>query len=50
MTLRKREDTEKLKEKILDRIVWRTRFGRDYGSVVRHDDYDDDRGGGGDEL
>jgi hypothetical protein len=25
----------KLKEKALDRTVWRTRFGRDYGPVVR---------------
>jgi hypothetical protein len=25
----------KLKEEALDRTLWRTRFGRDYGSVVR---------------
>jgi hypothetical protein len=25
----------KLKEEVLDRILWRTRFGRDYGPVVR---------------
>jgi hypothetical protein len=25
----------KLKEKALDRTLWRTRFGRDYGPVVR---------------
>jgi hypothetical protein len=25
----------KLKEEALDRTVWRTRFGRDYGPVVR---------------
>jgi hypothetical protein len=25
----------KLKEEALDRTVWRTRFGRGYGSVVR---------------
>jgi hypothetical protein len=26
----------KLKEEALDRTLWRTRFGRDYGPVVRH--------------
>jgi hypothetical protein len=26
----------KLKEETLDRNVWGTRFGRDYGSVIRH--------------
>jgi hypothetical protein len=25
----------KLKEEALDRTLWRTRFGRDYGPVVR---------------
>jgi hypothetical protein len=25
-----------LKEEALDRSLWRTRFGRDYGPVVRH--------------
>jgi len=26
----------KLKDKVLDRIPWRTRFGRDYEPVLRH--------------
>jgi hypothetical protein len=26
----------KLKEEALDRTIWRTRFGRGYGPVVRH--------------
>ena len=26
----------KLKEEVLDRILWRNRFGRGYGPVVRH--------------
>jgi hypothetical protein len=26
----------KLKEEALDRTLWRTRFGRGYGPVVRH--------------
>ena len=28
MTLRKREDTGKMKEEALDRTMWRTGFGR----------------------
>jgi len=35
MTLRKGEDTLNLKEKVLDRIMWRARFGRSFGPVGR---------------
>jgi len=31
----------KLKEEALDRILWRTRFGRDCGPVVRHHGMDE---------
>jgi hypothetical protein len=34
MTLKKREYW-KLEEEALDRILWRTRFGRGYGPVVK---------------
>jgi hypothetical protein len=34
MTLRKGEDTH-LKEEALDRTMWRARFGRGFGPVVR---------------
>jgi hypothetical protein len=34
MTLRKGEDTH-LKEEALDRTMWRVRFGRGFGPVVR---------------
>jgi hypothetical protein len=34
MTLRKLEDTVKLKEEALHCTLWRTRYGRGYGSVV----------------
>jgi hypothetical protein len=33
--LKERRGYWKLKEEALDRTVWRTRFGRGYGSVVR---------------
>jgi hypothetical protein len=33
--LKKKRRYWKLKEQALDRTVWRTRFGRDYGPVVR---------------
>jgi len=36
MTFRKHVDTGPLKEETLDRNVWRTSFGREYGPVVRH--------------
>jgi hypothetical protein len=32
---RERRGYWKLNEEALDRTVWRTRFGRDYGPVVR---------------
>jgi len=35
ITLRKGEDTLILKEEALDRTMWRTRFGRGFGPVVR---------------
>ena len=36
MTLRGRQDTGKLKEEeALDRTLWKGRFGRGYGPVVR---------------
>jgi hypothetical protein len=35
MTLRKREASGNGKGEALDRTVWRTRFGRGYGFVVR---------------
>jgi hypothetical protein len=34
MTLKKEEDTY-MREEALDCTLWRARFGRDYGSVVR---------------
>jgi len=34
----------KLKEEILDHILWRTGFGRGCGLVIRHTDDDDDDG------
>jgi hypothetical protein len=44
----------KLKEEELDRAVWRTRFGRGYGPVVKQcdddgDDDDNDDSGDGDD-
>jgi hypothetical protein len=33
--LKEKENYWKLKEKALDRTLWRTRFGREYGLVVR---------------
>jgi hypothetical protein len=33
--LKKKRRSWKLKEEALDRTLWRTRFGRDYGPVVR---------------
>jgi hypothetical protein len=33
--LREKRGYGKLKEEALDRTLWRTRFGRDYGPVVR---------------
>jgi hypothetical protein len=38
MTWMKREDPALLKEEALDRSLWRTRSGRDYGHVVRQRD------------
>jgi len=35
MTLRKGEDTRTLKEEALDRTIWRARFGRGFGPVLR---------------
>jgi hypothetical protein len=36
MSFRKSKNTGNLKEETLDRNVWRTSFGREYGPVVRH--------------
>jgi hypothetical protein len=33
--LKKKKRFWKLKEEALDRTLWRTRFGRDYGPIVR---------------
>jgi hypothetical protein len=35
MTLRKGKDTLILKEEALNRTMWRARFGRGFGHVVR---------------
>jgi hypothetical protein len=35
MTLRKGEEYSHLKEEALDRTMWRARFGRGFGPVVR---------------
>jgi hypothetical protein len=35
MTLRKGRGYSHLKEEALDRTMWRARFGRDFGPVVR---------------
>jgi hypothetical protein len=34
--LKERRGYSHLKEEVLDRTMWRTRFGRDFGPVVRH--------------
>jgi hypothetical protein len=36
MALRKREDTGNWKKEALDRILWRTWFGKGYGPDIRH--------------
>ena len=33
--LKERRGYSHLKEKVLDRAIWRARFGRDFGPVVR---------------
>ena len=49
MTLKKRKDTEKLKEDALDRTLWRTRFGRVYGPVIRQNEEWKNRSSSGNE-
>jgi hypothetical protein len=36
--LKETKEYWKLQEEVLDRTLWRTRFGRGYGSVVKTDD------------